>query len=146
MSEKYCPQTDIVGWLTDVGVTRDELQSQIDKKTEEDLEVLSAWADGDEEELARELTDAIIVSVGMLGLLGVDFYEAVREKVAITREKYDPLKVQDYMGEGLTRGQAFARLKEEWTGQGYLPTLEPEQTQSGAFGEQPELSQLQLDI
>lgn len=146
MSERYCPQTDIVGWLTDVGITRDDLQSQIDKKKEEDNEVLEAWEAGDEEQLASELVDAAVVSLGMLGLLGVDYAAAIREKAAITREKYDPAKVQAYMAEGLTRLEAFARLKQEWTGQPYLPTMQPEQTQSGALDEGTDVIQLHMSI
>ena len=114
MSERYCPQTDISEWGTAVGITRDELPSQVAKKTEEDLEVLSAWVEGDEEELAKELVDSIIVAIGMLGLLGVDFYQAVQDKMTVTWEKYDPDKVEAYMALGMTRDEAFSQLKQEW--------------------------------
>lgn len=146
MSERYCPQQDVVGWLQDVGITRDDLQSQIDKKTEEDLEVLEAWEAGDDEQLAAELTDCLVVSIGMLGLLGVNYVDAIRDKASITREKYNPDMVRLYMEEGLTRGEAMARLKQEWTGQEYLPTLAPQETQQGAFDGQPEMVQLPLTI
>lgn len=114
MSERYCPQADISEWGTAVGITRDELPSQVAKKTEEDLEVLSAWVEGDEEELAKELVDSIIVAIGMLGLLGVDFYQAVQDKMTVTWEKYDPDKVEAYMALGMTRDEAFSQLKQEW--------------------------------
>jgi len=139
MSERYCPQTDIVEWSQAVGITRADIHTQIAKKTEEDLEVLEAWEAGDDEALAAELIDVAIVSLGVLGLLGVDFYQAAQNKMNTTWQKYNPDTVDSYRALGLTREEAFAQMKADWQ----LTHPNPSYTSNGG---QPEALQYRLDI
>lgn len=139
MSERYCPQADIVEWSQAVGITREELHTQIAKKTEEDLEVLEAWEAGDDEALAAELIDVAIVSLGMLGLLGVDFYQAAQDKMNTTWQKYNPDTIDSYRALGYSREEAFAQMKADWQ----LTHPNPSYTSNG---EQPEALQLPLNI
>jgi hypothetical protein len=111
MSER--PQHYIGMWLDGTQAEVDDyqvnyLQGEVDELTHE-------WGNGrDPEHLRAELADVIIVATGLLHFMGEDADEAVMDKIGINFLKYPPDTVQELMGEGMTRGEAMAYLKDLW--------------------------------
>lgn len=136
MSER--PQHYIGMWLDGTSAEVDDyqvnyLQGEVDELRHE-------WGNGrDPEHLRAELADVIIVATGLLHLMGEDADTAVMDKIGVNFVKYPPDTIQELMSEGMSRSEAMAYMKHLWS-------LNHPETQSGAFGEQPEALQLPLNI
>ena len=91
-------------------------ESQLLKFKEEAIEALLAHADsGHSETFARELTDVVIVSLGLIHCMGLDFETLFDEKMQIAWNKYR--LVPTYIEQGDPPELAQARAKGLWMGQ-----------------------------
>lgn len=112
MSER--PQHYIGAWLDGTRAEADDYQ--VDYLHGEVAELAHEWGNGrDPEHLRSELADVIIVATGLLHLLGEDADQAVYDKLAINYVKYPPDTMQELMDGGMTRGEAFAYMKDLWS-------------------------------
>lgn len=88
-------------------------ESQLAKFKEEAIEALLAHADsGHSESFARELTDVVIVSLGLIHCMGLDFETLFDEKMNIIWNKYRLVPL--YMAQGDPQELAQARAKSLW--------------------------------
>lgn len=67
------------------------------------------------DELSREVVDSIIAGLGILTDLGKNFDEMFDEQIDKAKSKYNPSKIQVYVDQGMSRAEAIARVKADYS-------------------------------
>lgn len=91
------------------------------RKTEEDVELLKACfallqedTPENREAVAYEAADVLIITLSIIDTLGFDSERMFEEIMETNYQKYNPLKMQELIDQGLEPLEAMKELKEEW--------------------------------
>jgi hypothetical protein len=111
MREKETKIQTVARLNTLLGTTSPE--EQIPHYKEEVIESLLEYSNtGCSEEFAIELTDVVIIAMGLIHCMGLDFDQLFDEKMQINFAKYS--SVPHLMDQGFSRPEALARCKTIW--------------------------------
>jgi hypothetical protein len=64
--------------------------------------------------IVGEIVDVLILGINVLDHLGFDAENEILNKINTNFSKYNAMRLEDLLSQGLSREEAIKRLKEEW--------------------------------
>ena len=104
-------------WRQMVGIGDEQVEEIVPRLMEEvdELnEALELGSDANRAEVLSELADIGLYVIAMMNAMGAMADEVLTAKINRNVFKYNPVKVQDAMGSGLSQGEAMGSVKMNW--------------------------------